>query len=105
MNMQEWWFSEKAQIAIAGAAGGVVRWLTLREDWKDGLISIVVGAICSLYLSPLALPVLEPTLGKIITNQDQVAGFSGFVIGIGGIAVAGSVLDVWKARRKSAGKS
>ena len=94
-----WLASEKAQAVLAGALGGVVRWLTIREDWRSGLISITVGAICALYLSPLAIPAIEPILGKIVLDPAARAGFSGFVMGIGGIAVAGFFIDVWNARR------
>ena len=93
-----WLFGEKGQLLIAGALGGVVRWLSLRECWKDGLVSIVIGGICSLYLGFLAILVLEPIIGRIVIDPVSRAGFSGFVIGIGGIAVSGLVLDAWHAR-------
>jgi hypothetical protein len=95
-----WLLGDKGQLAVAGALGGVVRWLSLREDWKDGFVSIAVGAICAVYLSPLAIPLFDSVLGKIVVDQASRHGFSGFIIGIGGIAVSGLVLDIWKARRK-----
>jgi hypothetical protein len=94
-----WLIGEKGQLAVAGALGGVVRWLSLREDWKDGLVSITVGAICAVYLSPLAIPLFDSVLGKIVVDAAARHSFSGFLIGIGGIAVSGLVLDIWKARR------
>lgn len=94
-----WLVSEKAQAAVAGAMGGVVRWLSLREDWRSGLISVVVGAICSVYLGPVALPVLEPVLGKVVVDPASRAGLSGFLIGLGGIALAGFIIDLWQAHR------
>lgn len=98
-NFGAWLLSEKAQALVAGALGGVVRWLSLREDLRSGLISIAVGAICSLYLSPLAIPIVEPVLGKFVIDPSSRAGFSGFIMGIGGIAVAGFVIDLWKDRQ------
>jgi hypothetical protein len=95
-----WLIGEKGQLAVAGALGGVVRWLSLREDWRDGLVSITVGAICAVYLSPLAIPLFDSVLGKIVVDAAARHSFSGFLIGIGGIAVSGLVLDVWKARRR-----
>lgn len=86
--------------AIAGAAGGLVRWLTLREQWRDGIISVIVGALCSVYLGPLALPIMEPVLGRLIVQPDRLSNLSGFLVGIGGIAVSGFVLDLWNARRR-----
>lgn len=95
-----WLLGEKGQLLVAGAAGGVVRWLSLRENWRDGCISILVGAICALYLSPLAIPMIEPILSKLVVDADSRAGFSGFFIGVGGIAVAGFCIDIWRHRGK-----
>lgn len=95
-----WLIGEKGQLAIAGSLGGMVRWLTLREDWRSGLTSLLVGAICAVYLGPIAIPTLEPIVGKIVVDAASRAGLSGFLIGIGGIAVAGFVIDLWKARRQ-----
>ena len=95
-----WLIGEKGQLAMAGALGGVVRWLSLREDWQSGIISITVGAICALYLAPLTIPAIEPLIGKIVVDATSRAGFSGFIIGIGGIAVSGFVIDLWKARAR-----
>ena len=94
-----WFFGEKAQVAIAGAAGGLVRWLTLRAHWHDGLISIVAGAICALYLGPLAQPAITAMIGTFVLDPTSRASFSGFIIGLGGVSVAGFVMDVWKSRR------
>lgn len=86
--------------AVAGAAGGLVRWLTLRERWQDGLISMAVGAVCAVYLGPLALPLLEPVLGKLIDKPAQLSNLSAFLVGMGGIAVSGFFIDLWNARRR-----
>lgn len=98
-----WMLTEKAQAgiqaAVSGAMGGVVRWLSLREDWRSGLISVTVGAICSVYLGPVALPLIEPVLGKLVVDPASRAGLSGFLIGLGGIAVSGFLIDVWQARK------
>ena len=91
---------DKTQLIIAGALGGLVRWLTLRDHWVDGLISIIVGAIVSLFLSPLALPAMTPFLGNIGMPPESVTGLSGFLMGIGGITASGFVIDVWRARRR-----
>jgi hypothetical protein len=91
---------EKTQLVVAGALGGLVRWLTLRDHWLDGLISVVVGAICSLYLGPLALPALTPLLGNVGMPGESVTGLSGFLVGIGGITASGFFIDLWRARRR-----
>lgn len=92
------------QAPVAGALGGVVRALTLRLPALETVSSIVIGSICAVYLSPLALPLIESTLGKIVVDDASRIGLSGFVIGLGGIAVSGLVLDIFQAiRRKQRG--
>lgn len=100
MDFMSWLFGEKGQLATAGALGGMVRWLALREDWQSGLVSLIVGAICAVYVAPLAVPVFDSVLGKVVPSEASRAGFAGFVVGVGGIAVAGLIMDVWKARRQ-----
>jgi len=102
--MSNWDFfglgTDRTQLIIAGALGGLVRWLTLRDHWSDGVIAIAVGAICATFVSPLALPALTPFLGAVGMPPESVNGFSGFLIGVGGISVSGLLLDVWRLRRK-----
>lgn len=100
MNNWDFFNGDKANLLLAGALGGVVRWMTLRDHWSDGLISIFVGAICALYLSPLAIPALTPVLGNLSIAPESTIGVSGFLVGIGGITASGFVLDLWRARRR-----
>lgn len=93
-------FGEKAQVILAGAAGGVVRWLTLRQNWKDGMVAIIVGAICATYISPLAFPILDPMLKVVISDFVQRATFAGFIVGLGGIGLAGFILDTISSFRR-----
>ena len=94
-----WILGSKGQAVIAGALGGVVRWLAVRQKWQNGLVSVVVGAICALYLAPLAIPALEPIIGTIVIDPARQAGFSGFIIGMGGVGVVGFFIDFWRARK------
>lgn len=100
-----WLRSDWPQAAIAGALGGVVRWMTLREHWTDGLISVVVGAICAVYLSPLAYPIIDVVLRNIVADMAARASISAFMVGIGGIGVVGFVMDLWRAQRKRGRKT
>jgi hypothetical protein len=100
----DWIYGDTATTALAGAAGGVVRWLTLRHDWREGLMAIVVGAICALYLGPVIEPLLEPIIGKI-APQGDASGFSSFMTGLAGISLTGLLLDVINIRRKLIGDS
>lgn len=91
-------FGEKGQIALAGAAGGLVRWLRLKSHWTDGVIAIIVGSITAIYLHPLAEPLVDGLLGSVVVDASSRAALSGFVIGLGGVGVAGFVIDAIAAR-------
>ena len=101
-DLLAWLHSDAGAMALAGAAGGLVRWLTLRERWRDGSVSLVVGSICALYLGPVVEPMLAPAIGTI--SPADPAGFSAFVVGLGGIGLAGFVIDTlrrFKAEKDS----
>lgn len=102
-GLYSWLTGPGGQVALAGALGGLVKSITLRERPLEGIGSLIVGCACSVYVSPLALVVFEPTLGKIITRPGALDTFAGFVTGVGGMAVVGFVVDVWRARRKAKG--
>lgn len=93
-------FGEKGQVALAGAAGGLVRWLTLRPRWSDGIITVVVGSITAIYLHPLAEPLVNSILGNVVVEEASRSAFSGFVIGLGGVGLAGWVMDVIAAKMR-----
>jgi hypothetical protein len=102
MDFIKWLHSDLGQAALAGAAGGLVRWLTLRDSWRDGLASLFVGGICAIYLSPLAQPVLQPVFGAISPDGDA-SSFAAFVVGLGGIALSGMVIDLTRRFRAKHG--
>ena len=77
----------------------MVRWVTLRENWRDGSVSLLVGAICAVYLGPLVQPILDPVIGKLAPGGDA-AGFASFCVGIGGMSISGLLIDVFRARRR-----
>ena len=93
MTFRDWLFGEAGGAALAGALGGVVRWLSLRESWKDGVISITVGAICAVYVSPLVIQWLG------IADNPRTPQLAAFIVGIGGIGVVGLIIDMWRGWR------
>ena len=106
-EMMGWLNSDPGKLAVAGAAGGLVRWCTLRENPRDGVASLVVGAICANYLGPLVSPVIEATLGSVLPGDDA-SSFSAFVVGLGGVGLAGFVIEVlrrFKAQKLAGGEN
>ena len=85
----------KLSYGIAGAAGGLVRWLTLKETVRDGATSISVGFISAIYLTPIAVDSLASVLD---TNRpDIIIGAAGFLVGLSGVALIGALIDLWRS--------
>jgi hypothetical protein len=98
MKMMEWLDTEPGKAAVAGALGGIVRWVTLRHNWREGSFTLIVGSICAMYLGPVALPIVEGTIGKIVPQGDM-SGLSSFLVGIGGISLSAFIIDIFDRTR------
>lgn len=96
-----WLLSDLGQTVIAGGLGGVVRWLALKEAFRQGLSSVAIGSICSIYLGPVATPLLSPVVGRLLADPASQVGLGGFLIGTGGVAVVGFIIDLWRTRRRN----
>jgi len=95
-----WLNSPITKLALAGALGGVVRWATLKQPPFDGLISVVVGCICAIYVGPAINPIMRPVIDLAGIDLEAAQGLGGFLVGIGGILVSGFFLDLWQLRRR-----
>lgn len=102
-NWQAMIFGEEFRVLLAGALGGVIRWMKLGSPWRSGLTDVFVGAVCAYYLNPLAEPIVDGALGHFVINPAARLGFSGFLIGLGGIGIVGFAMDLIKSgiRRKT----
>lgn len=98
-----WFATDPGKAVIAGGLGGVVRWLTLRHSLAEGVVTMVVGGICAMYLGPLTTPILEPTIGKIAPVGDA-AGLGAFIVGMAGVSLSGLVMDIFERRRRGGWK-
>ena len=101
---------DKGAAALAGALGGLVRWLVIRAPfWPDGLITLTVGVILAAYLGPAVQPVLGEGFGllldwlasRVTPSVESQIGISSMLIGTGGISIAGAIIDFWGRWRKN----
>lgn len=95
----DWLASDLGKAAVAGALGGLVRWITLRDNWKEGSAAIFTGCVCAVFLSPAAEPILVPAL-SLATTEQAARDLVPFVIGLGGVGIAGFLIDFVAARLK-----
>ncbi len=68
-----WLTTDAGKAILAGALGGLVRWITLRP---------VIGAIAP---------------------QGDPAGFASFIVGLAGISLSGLVIDIFSRRKAGGG--
>lgn len=90
--------------AVAGALGGVVRWIRLKEPWREGLVSVFAGAIIAKYLYPFTMFILDPALKVMADEPGARIGIAGFITGTMGVVVIGLVIDFTKAKFKNGEK-
>lgn len=90
-------------VVMAGGAGGLVRWATEREPWREGLTSVVVGAICAQYLGPVAIGMVESVMG--IEVPDTTGKTGAFLMGIGGISIVALLTSRLKKFRSKSDES
>ena len=96
-NLFHWLASDPGKAALAGALGGVVRWITLRDSWKEGVPALAVGAICAVYIGPLVEPFLDAPISGLAPDADTTA-LAAFLTGLGGIGIAGFLMDMVASR-------
>lgn len=99
-----WLASEPGKAALAGAAGGLVRWITLRDSWREGVPALVVGAACAVYVAPFLEPLLSTPLGAVAPDGD-VTALAAFVTGLGGIGITGFLIDLITSRIARGGRN
>jgi hypothetical protein len=86
--------------AVAGALGGIVRWIRLKEPWREGLLSVFAGAIIARYLYPFTLFMLDPALKIMADDPGARIGMAGFITGVMGMILVGLIIDFTKAKLK-----
>lgn len=81
-----WLTGTAGQIALAGAAGGVVRWwMSERRGFIKLFGAIFTGALFANYFAPVALVMLNNYVGPL---GDGAFGTAAFAAGLGGMSFA-----------------
>ena len=91
--------ADSGPVITAGMFGGAMRWALFRPKLVDGLVNIFVGGTLAFYASPFAVPILAPSLSGLTADIPNIHRFCAFVIGLGGVAAVGWLLDkFWKRK-------
>lgn len=83
-----WLSGEIGRVVIAGAAGGMFRWLGQeKRHLRDGVLAVLTGVLAALYLPPLLVAFLA-VWGVDISLEGQGAQSIGFLAGMIGMSFA-----------------
>ncbi len=96
-----WLATEKGQLLIAGGAGAVVRWITLQDNWRQGIPNILVGCAVAYYATPLLDSWLH-SFGNLTTVETNPgwSGMLGFICGMAGSIIAATIMELCMAIKK-----
>lgn len=101
-----WITGEAGRAALAGAAGGLVRWLvSSRRRLRDGIPSIFVGMLMASYATPLMVVLIERYIGPLRGDVQGTAGFAAGIIGMSLTKLVMGVLDAHTRRISGGGPS
>lgn len=90
-RLVDWFSSPVGLTVVAGLAGGILRWITLKERPLDGAATAVAGALTSAFIGP----VVAQVFGVGPENLQVFIGIC-FLMGIGGISIGAIVISLFK---------
>ena len=90
---------ETAQLGVAGVAGAIAASLTEWNGFVELIRKIIVGALCAIYLSDLAVPLLAFLLPAIGIEEGASVRLGGFIMGIVGIIFIEFIIHIMRLRR------
>jgi hypothetical protein len=80
----------KLSVLLAGLMGGIVAGIIDKGPLWERSISVIVGFICSLYLTPFAVTVLS---GVVSVDPDNLQNGAAFFVGMTGLVITRAALD------------
>ena len=99
-----WVSGEAGRAVLAGAAGGLIRWLMSEtRRLRDGAVSIVAGVLFAKYGTPIVLALLELWLGNLGRGTD-VRDAAAFAAGIIGMSLSKIILGIADAQAARIGR-
>lgn len=78
-----WLAGEGLKAPLAGAAGGLVRWLmSEKKRVREGIVSVITGSLMAEFATPLTLAILESWVGEMKGDASYGAAFFTGIVGM-----------------------
>lgn len=92
------------QLIVAGGMGGIVRWISIvlttkKMSTREGLATVLLGAILGYYASPLLQDWIGGALAGFVKDPERMPTFVAFVTGFGGMIIVGLLIDLFSKLR------
>ncbi|MBY6119540.1 hypothetical protein KUV64_27335, partial [Mameliella alba] len=101
-----WLAGETGRAVIAGAAGGLYRWLMQeRRRLRDGIVAVAAGALAAQFLGPVVLAGLRLVGLKLQGTEAELAPTAGFLAGLAGMSIAKMLVALMETQAARLGKS
>lgn len=95
-----WLATEAGRAVIAGAAGGLYRWMmSERRRLRDGVVAVMSGALSASYLGPVVLALLRKA-GLTLTDGPDLYLTAGFLSGLAGMSLAKLAVAIMEAQAR-----
>lgn len=92
-----WLLGEGGRVVIAGAAGGLMRWIMEeKRRLRDGIVAVITGAIFAKYGTPIGLALLDNWFGPLNSANDQIRDSAAFAMGIGGMTFGKLIMAMFE---------
>lgn len=94
-----WLGGEAGRAVIAGAAGGLYRWLMQeKRRLRDGAVAVAAGALSAQYLGPVVMAGLRLAGLNLKGTEAELAPTAGFLAGLAGMSIAKMVVALMEAQ-------
>lgn len=93
------WFIDGVYVAIAGAAGALVRTMSDPiKNWKKLLVDVPTGAILAIYLGDFGTAFITPVSGVLKMSTESQSKAGAFLVGVLGMLIIEAIVIFWQNR-------
>lgn len=92
---------ERFSLPIAGALGGIIRWVSLQSPWRAGIGHVAIGAIIGNYFGPAVFIVLQQPAATMGMLPADAAALGAHVAGAFGPNIYTVPTDFFRGWRQA----